>query len=32
MSVEGLTRGGAYFRNSVVALQPYLVLLLYSSW
>ena len=24
--------GGAYFRNSVVALQPYLFILLYSSW
>ena len=24
--------GGAYFRNSVVVLQPYLFLLLYSSW
>ena len=24
--------GGAYFWNSVVVLQPYLFLLLYSSW
>ena len=24
--------GGAYFRNSVVVLQPYSFLLLYSSW
>ena len=33
--MEGFLRyefGGAYFRNSVVVLQPYLVLLLYSSW
>ena len=33
--MEGFLRhefGGAYFRNSVVVLQPYLFLLLYSSW
>ena len=33
--MEGFLRyefGGAYFRNSVVALLPYLFLLLYSSW
>ena len=33
--MEGFLRyefGGAYFWNSVVVLQPYLVLLLYSSW
>ena len=28
----GYEFGGAYFRNSVVVLQPYLFLLLFSSW